>query len=79
MRQLRAGLPAERYIQLPPRATAAAEGEQKIHQNLEKQAAEFRTEEPDRLDKMPAEATEDFSSQPAAETDPATDPFQKID
>ena len=45
MRQLRAGLPSERYIQLPPRATAAAEGEQKIHQNLEKQAAEFRTEE----------------------------------
>lgn len=79
MRQLRAGLPAERYIQLPPRATAAAEGKQKIHQNLEKQAAEFRTEEPDRLDKMSAEATEDFSLQPAAETDPATDPFKRID
>lgn len=45
MRQLRAGLPAERYILLPPRAIAAAEGEQKIHQNLEQQAVEFRTEE----------------------------------
>lgn len=49
MRQLRAGLPAERYIQLPPRATAAAEGEQKIHRNLENQAAGFRPEELDRL------------------------------
>lgn len=85
MRQLRAGLPAERYILLPPRAIAAAEGEQKIHQNLENQAAEFRTEEPDSLDTLPAEATEEFSSQPAtdsdptAETDPPTDPFRKID
>lgn len=79
MRQLRAGLPAERYILLPPRAIAAAEGEQKIHQNLENQAAEFRTEEPDSLDTLPAEATDELSSQPTAETDPPTDPFKKID
>lgn len=79
MRQLRAGLPAERYILLPPRAIAAAEGEQKIHQNLENQAAEFRTEEPDSLDTLPAEAADELSSHPTAETDPPTDPFKKID
>ena len=56
-----------------------AEGEQKIHQNLENQAAEFRTEEPDSLDTLPAEATDELSSQPTAETDPPTDPFKKID
>ena len=63
MRQMSAGLPAERYILLPPRATGAAEGEQKIHRNLEKQAAEFRIEEPDRLDDELAEATEEATAQ----------------
>lgn len=55
MRQLRAGLPAERYILLPPRDTAAAKGEQKIHHNLEKQAAEFLPKEPDRLEEDAAD------------------------
>ncbi|MEJ5918837.1 YihY/virulence factor BrkB family protein [Corynebacterium sp. H78] len=66
VRQLRAGIPAERHIQLRPKAVGAAIAEQKIHQNLINKATEIRMKHED-IDTAEFEAMQPD----AAETDPA--------